>query len=517
MDNIKTNGSEIVIGGRKQNRFAAALDRFFKISERGSTIGREIGAGISVFLVSVCVLLMETRIIGEATGADNAAYCGIYLAATLVSFIGTLLIGLVARLPLIQTSSLGLSTAFIAYLGADNGLTYQNLLAISFIAAIIYVLLVSTPVVKKFIHNALPAPVRKALPVGVGLYVIFFALADSGLVSVTQDGVFTLVGAGSAGDGSAMYLLGVIAMAVTTLACFIFYKMKNKVSTPVMFGLFVGLIVFYVAALITGFSLVFSVNRAYIAAGAENMYTIAAGFSGLDIGSVFTSGFDFSSYTGNVGQLVVYGILTFFLMSMYESEAGVGAIYLATDTEGDFKTLNRALMCNAVTNIIAPIFGSMPVTVGKQSAVAAHDGGRTGLSSVITSVGFILAMFTWALFALLATYTATVSEYGHATSNSYAEYAQAVFAIVDGVMIFVGIMMMKGIGGIDGGRLEELVPFAATAAGIAFTQNIVYGVAAGMILWCIIKLFSFKLEEIKGIGLPSASLTAVLIVVLCLI
>ncbi len=145
------------------------------------------------------------------------------------------------------------------------------------------------------------------------------------------------------------------------------------------------------------------------------------------------------------------------------------------------------------------------------------DGGRTGLSSVVASIGFIAAMFTWAFFALMATYTATVSDYGHATSNSYAEYALAVFAIADGVMLFVGIMMMKGMGGIDAGRLDEIIPFAATVAGIALTQNIVYGVAAGMILWVVLKLFSFKLEEIKSIGVPSASLTAVLIAVLCLI
>lgn len=515
MENINTGGT--VAAERKRNPVAAALDKFFKISERGSTIGREIGAGISVFLVSVCVLLMQTRMIGEATNADNAAYCGIYMAATIVSFIGTLAVGLIARLPLMQTSSLGLSSAFIAYLGAGNGLTYQNLLAISFISAILYAALVSVPVVKKFLHNALPAPVRKALPVGIGLYVIFFALTDSGFLSVSEDGVFTLLSAGSAGDGSAMYLLGVVAMIVTVLACFIFYKLRNKISTPVMFGLFVGIMVFYVAALITGFSLVFSVNRAYIAVGAENMYTIAAGFSGLDIGSVFTEGFNFSAYTGNIGKLFVYGLLTFFLMSMYESEASIAAVGLAADSEVEFKTLNRALICNAATNVIAPIFGAMPVTIGKQSAVAAHDGGRTGLSSVVTSIGFIIVMFTWALFALMATYTATVSEYGHATSNSYAEYAQAVFAIADGVMIFVGIMMMKGMGGIDGGKLDEIIPFAATVAGIALTQNIVYGVAAGVILWVIFKLFSFKLDEIKSIGVPSASLTAVLVVVLCLI
>lgn len=510
------NVNEIVVEQKKRNPVAAALDKFFRISERGSTIGKEISAGISVFLVSVCVLLMQTRIIGQATNADNAGYTGIYLAATLISFIGTLVIGLVARLPLIQTSSLGLSTAFISYIGANNGLTYQNLLAISFISAILYTVLVSVPQIRKYVLQALPEPIRKALPVGLGLYVIFQALMDGAAINVTTDGVFTLVNPSEAGGGVVVYGLGIVTMFVTALVCFIFYKLKNRISTPVMFGLFVGIMFFYVGSLIVGFNFVFSVNRAYIALGAENMYTISAGFKGLEFGSVFTKGFDFSGYTGNVGQLFVYGILTYFLMSMYESTANVDAVSLANDVETDDKDLGLALICNAATNVAAPIVGAMPVTVAKQSSVAAHDGGKTGLSSVVASIGYILAMFTWILFALLATYTATVSDYGHATSNSYAEYAQATFAIVDGVMLFVGLMMMKGITKVDYKKIDEFIPFVATIAGIAFTQNIVFGVAAGVILWVVFKLLSFKLDEIKTISIPNAVLAVLLVLVLFL-
>ena len=100
---------------------------------------REVVAGISVFLISVCVLLMNTRIICETLGSDRAGYAGAYLAATIVSFVGTMLLGFVCNLPLVQVSSLGLSTAFISLLGAQNGLTYYNLLAVFFVGAIVYV------------------------------------------------------------------------------------------------------------------------------------------------------------------------------------------------------------------------------------------------------------------------------------------------------------------------------------------------------------------------------------------
>lgn len=500
----------------KPKGLAAILNKFFKFAERGGTMKGEICAGISVFLVSICVLLMNTRIIGEAVGADNAGYCGIYMAAAIVSFIGSLAIGLVARLPLIQTTSLGLTTTFISLMGAGNGLTYQNLLAISFIGSIIYALLVSLPVVKNFVQKALPEPIRKALPVGMGLYIVFFALKDCGIVSVNASGVFTLM---SISDlTNKMAVMGAVAAVVAAIACFALYRLKKYVSAPVLYGLIIGIIVFYVGGLIVGFSLIFSVNRAYIAVGAENMFTIAAGFNGLEFGSVFTKGFDFSAYKGNVGQLFVYAMLAVCFMSMYETDANTHAVALYNDTMSlDEKSMGKVFMVNSATNVIAPIFGSMPVTVAKQSSIAAHDGGKSGLTSVVASIGYLVAMFTWIFFALLASYTAVVSDYGHATSNSYAEYAQATFAVIDGIMIFVGIMMMKGISGIDYKDMSELIPFIGTIAIFVCTQNIVYGVAAGLILFVIAKLLTFDVKEIKSIGIPTSVLTVIMILILALI
>lgn len=494
---------------------AKILNKFFHFKERGGTMKGEIVAGISVFLVSVAILLMNTRIVAGTIGADNAGYCGIYLAATIIAFLGTLAIGFVANLPLVQISSLGLSTAFISLVGAGNGLTYQNLLAISFIAAILYTVLVSVPVVKKYVTEALPKPVRKALPVGMGLFIIFYAIKEMGIINVSE-GTFPFVGVSGAGNGNLMYVVGALAAVLAIVAAFVFIKIKKHVSTPVFYATLVGFMAFYLVALVKCFSLVFSVDRAYIAIGAENMYTISAGFAGLDFGSVFTKGFDFSAYTGNVGQLWVYGILTFMFMGMYESEASVGAVALYNDSV-DMNNTGRALLVNAATNVIAPIFGALPVTVGKSSVAASVDNGKSGLVSVVASIGFLLAMFTWVFFAFMATYTQVVTDYGHSTSNSFAEYTQAVFAVTDGIMLVLGVLMLKGLDGIDFKNIDELLPFAATVIGIAFMQNIVYGVAFGVIAYVLVKVCSFNKETIKSIGIPTAVLTAIMIVVLCLI
>ena len=123
---------------------------------------------------------------------------------------------------------------------------------------------------------------------------------------------------------------------------------------------------------------------------------------------------------------------------------------------------------------------------------------------------------TWAFFALFATYTAKVSEYGHATSNSFAEYAQAGFVVSGMLMLVVGLFMLRGVKNCNCNDITEFVPFVATAALVAFTQNVVVGVAIGMISYAVLKLLTFKKQEIKNIGLPTAIVSLLLLVTLIL-
>lgn len=486
---------------------AKILNRFFKFKERGSTMKREVLGGLSVFLISVCVLLMNTRIVCETLGSNGSGYAGIYLAATIVSFIGTMLVGLVCNLPLVQVSSLGLSTAFVSMLGAQNGLTYYNLLAVSFVGAIVYTAIMAIPASKKFVMNALPDPVRKAIPVGMGLYIISYALKTSGIINMELSGAVSVI------DFSALSSLAIVAFVAavaTVVAIFVFKKLNF--AHPYLYGFLSGLLLFYLIGVVASFNTLFSVNRAYIALGAENMYSIVFGFSGIEWGAVFTKGFDFSAYMGNVVTLFIGGALTFLFIGMYEAESAMESVELGGVSCASGR--GKALLLNAVVNVAAPLIGSTPISIGKQSAIASEDGARTGLSSVVCGIGYALAMFTWAFFALFATYTAVVSEYGHATSNSFAEYAQAGFMISSFAMLVLGTFMLRGVKNCNCENLTEFIPFVATVALTAFTQNIVIGVAIGVMSYIVLKLFSFKKQEIIGIGLPTGILALCLLVTL---
>lgn len=511
---IVSNSEEVAVEQEQAQTYepkglAKGLNKFFKFKERGSTMKREVVAGISVFLISVCVLLMNTRIICETLGSDRAGYAGTYLAATIVSFVGTMLLGFVCNLPLVQVSSLGLSTAFVSLLGAQNGLTYYNLLAVSFVGAIVYVVVMAIPASRKFVLAALPEPVRKALPVGTGLYMISYALKTCGVITVGSNGAVSVV------DWSSLSALATVALVAATIGVIVVIVCKRfNLAHPYMYGFLTGLLLFYLLGVVAAFNALFCVDRAYLAAGAENLYTFGFGLTGIEWGAVFTKGFDFSAYNGSVATLFIGGALTYLFMGMYESESAVGAVELS-DVDCSLGR-GKALLVNAAVNVFAPVVGSAPVSIGKQSSVAAEEGAKTGLASVVCGIGYALASLTWAFFALFATYTAKVSEYGHVTSNSFAEYAQAGFVVSGMLMLVVGLFMLRGVKNCNCNDITEFVPFVATAALVAFTQNVVVGVAIGMISYAVLKLLTFKKQEIKNIGFPTAIASLLLLVTLIL-
>jgi len=496
--------------------FAKVLNRFFHFAEKGGTMKGEIVAGISIFLVSITILFMNMRVIGSSLSLAREGYVGVYLAAVITSFVGTLLLGLFAGLPLVMTSSLSLTNSFIAMIGINAGLTYQNLLAITFLSSIISVVISLVPVVRTFVYKMVPAPVRKALPVGIGLFMVGYGLNDIGIIGGT--GLLNVNNISVYGDKNSAYMVGAIAAIIVVLAAIVFIRIKEWTKAPILLAFGLGFVIFYIVSLVVGFSAVFSVNRAYIMVGAENMYTISLGFSSLDFGSVFTKGFDFSACGGNAWKVVILGILTGVIMPLAEGDANTQRASLYnTGLVVDEKNVTRVWACTGIANVFGSIFGALPVSVSKASDAGAHDGGKSGLTSVVASLGFLLSMFIWVCFALMATYTYTVSDYGHATSNSFAEYARAIFAINDAALIVLGLFSLKGIGAIDVKKLEELIPFALTALVTAFASNIVYGVAAGTIAYVLIKAFSFKVDEIKGVGIPTYSMAALSLVTMLLI
>jgi|GEM_PF-363389 len=509
-----------VIKVKKNSKVSMALDKYFHFSDRGSTLSREVKAGLSVFFISVCALFMNIQIVAEGF-SDNVPYSGLYLGATIVAFAGTLLLGIVCNLPLVQTASLSMSTVMISTLGAESGLTYANLLAVTFIAALVYLVVMIIPALRKFVFHLIPNSVRTALPVAMGFYIAFIALGKMGIIdglSLASISDEALGGATIAPYMRLCVIAGLIGFAL------VLFNKKRKSETPVFSGFLTGTLIFFLIAAVVGgiaFTYVYTQNRIWVGINPDplgEMYTIGRGLKELQLGTLFTEGFDFTAFTnagGNVIWLFVHSILMFLFLGMYESEASVqgadlnGAILKEDEYE---ETAGKFLTVNAITNVLAPIVGAAPVSVGKQSAVAAADGGKTGLSSIVCAAGYLISMFTWLSFVIFATYTKSVPEYGHA-GFVFPNVIYATFQIADAVMLVMGLMMINGFRKLKNMEFGETVPFAATIVMTVFTQNIAYGVAAGVIVSVFLTLVSFKKEEIKSIKIPQY-IKAVLAVVL---
>lgn len=506
---------------KKENKVSVLLDRFFHIKERNSTIKSEIISGIGMSFITMCFFVVNCKILGNAF---SITYYSAYLISTMIAFIGTLLLAIFCNVPFTQTSGLTISTMMVYTVSANTGLTYANLLAINFVAALIYVALILSPV-RKHLIRAIPASVRKALPVALGAIIMIISLNQSGILDIDGNDVFKVFSLSSWNEFSTLsgkqYMAGFVAAIIAVI---LFFVLKFRGSKhPSIVSFLISTIAFFLIALLSDSSgTVYALNRLWFV-GSEDAYSISRAIQETQWFQVFISGWDFSAYIeagGNVFFVFVKVFLLFFCMSIFESDGMVQAADLTGNgfLGDDEKTLTRVLQFNAIVCVISPILGGGPVSVGKTSAISTSDGGRTGLSSLVCSIGFLICSFTWLFFCLFATWTDSTVEwyYGH-YGQCVEYYVTAQFAIAFAVTFAVGFTMLKGVEACNFRAPVDEVAFAATVAGAVFSMNVVTGVAFGTIAWVAFKLLTFKLTEIKKIGIPMAVSMVILLFYLILV
>jgi len=504
---MQNPSNTIVIPEKKQSGVSRALDKVFHFTQRDSSMGSELGAGMGAFFISVCALIMNTQIIGGAYGS----YAGSYLAVTLIAFLGTILLGVVCNLPLVQSANMGLSAVLISMMGTDTGLTYANLMAVTFVAAVIYLAVVLTPA-KKVLVDALPDSVKKALPVAVGLYVALTALRNTGLIAA--DG--SLTHASQLGTLDTYYFWLMIAAVFLFILLKAFRRRKAATAT---FGILIGLmwvggIVFFMDQFIggqTAATVVYHRLNLVVATDGASPYNIVAGIQSLHVGELFTQGFDFSAYTGSVPLLVVQGVFTFLLLGLYTNLGNTRATAAAGEYDGEEyagQGLNKALVVGAALNVAAPILGASPTSIGAQSAVASGDKGKTGLASLTAAVGYLIAIFSWIFILFFATGTNGVGMWIEETETKLAAYVQDTFVFADLIMVLVGCSMLKGLKHVDTAKPAEFIPFAAAVAVTALMGNIALGVALGCVAYVICKAAGRERRELNA---PSIVLAVVML------
>lgn len=533
---------------RGPSGFSLLLNRYFHHLDRGGSLGGEIVAGLAMFFLSVCVIFMNMQLVGgvinggvELVNAPDSTvniaaasvYTQLYAGAILVSILGSLLMGLVARLPFTQVSTMGFASSLLCLVGTQSGMTWENLLFINLVAGVLYAVLCAVPALRQWIIDAIPVPVRKTLPAALGLMTAYYALQMTGLVTTATFNFgtsqkITLVNGLAVTDLRTLALCGIIGAAVA-MGLFVLLKLLRR-KHLVILPLLGGTVAFALASLLLGGTdtsnteSFINFGRVWLVAGSQASQITPFGDSYLtysmdaigtvfgNMGGVFTKGMDFSAYTGNSLILVISGVLCYVFAGLFSVQ---GAVLASEDRLKDPQVdLNKAMLCNALTNVAAPLFGVAGVTPGVSSVAAVKDNAKSGIASIVACIGFVISLFVMAFPALFATET-----YGVPSMNTWNYFAYGnggivyliqgvVFTVVDAVLICVGISMAAALKDLEWKNITQSIPAVITLVVSILTANLLAGVACGTVLYLLLSLG----KDRKPLSVPMV-ITAVLMVV----
>lgn len=453
------------------------MEKFFHLKEHGTDVKTEVVAGLTTFMAMAYILMVNANMFSNPTG-DGAilgvSYGAIYIATALSAVIGTVLVGLMANLPLAMASGMGLNAFFVYTVCLGLGLTYANALVFVLLDGIIFTVLSVTGLLSK-IFDAIPAPVRIAIPAGIGLYIAFIGLQDAGIIIANDATKVTLASfnifSGTATWASIMPMLvtffGLLTIAILS---------KRGVRGSVVWGILGSTIAYYILGFtIPGFYDGFFANMSF------NPFTAFSAFGAEAVGKVFTEGFDFSAYIAahGVGNFIITLITTSLAFCMVDMFDTLGTLYGACargdmlTKDGNVPNMNKAMLSDAIATCTGAALGTSTVTTFLESAAGVGEGGRTGLTSMVTGGLFFIAMFFSPVAQLIPTYATAAA------------------------LIYVGVLMMNCVRDVDWTKSEDAVPAFLTVALMSFAYNISYGIGIGVISYTVIAIFTRRAKEIR--------------------
>ena len=452
------------------------MEKFFKLKEHGTTVKTEFFAGLTTFMAMAYILMVNAGMFadpfGDGTQALGVSYGAIYIATAISAIFGTVLIGLLANLPLAQASGMGLNAYFVYTVCVGFGFTYANALVFVLTDGIVFLLLTATGLRTK-IFNAIPDAVRIAIPAGIGLFIAFIGMQNCGLVVADSSTAVALASMNLLSENVSWATLMPLLITIFSLIAIAVLSYKG-VRGAVLWGILGGAVVYYLLGLtIPGFFDNISLQSNPLAAFAD--------FGNLSIGKVFTEGFDFSGYlaTHDSASLVLVFITTSLAFCMVDMFDTVGTLYGACargnmlTKEGKVPNMEKAMFADAAATTVGAICGTSTVTTFVESSAGVAEGGRTGLSSMFTALFFFIAMVLSPVASLIPTYATAAA------------------------LIYVGVLMMNCVKNIDWLKIDVAVPAFLTISMMVFTYNISFGIAFGLISYVFIKLFSGEVKEVR--------------------
>jgi len=422
------------------------LESLFKLSERRTDVRTEVIAGLTTFLTAAYIVFVNPNILSN-TGMDKGA---LITVTCLVAGLSSILMGIWANAPIMMAPGMGLNAFFAFALVLGQGVPWQQALGVVFVSGVIFLILTFLGIREKIV-KAIPFSLRIATSVGIGLFIAFIGMQGLGLI-VRNDAV--LVGLGAMSKTVLLGLAGLLLIIILEI---------RKVKGSILIGI--------LATALVGMIFKLSPFPAGIMDMPPSMAPIA--FK-LDI-------------MGALKISLWANIFSFMFVDLFDSLGTLLAVCreAGLEKDGDIQDLPRMLSADALATVFGSVLGTSTTTSYIESASGVAEGGRTGMTAVITGLLFLLsAFFTPVIGAVQA-------------------YATAPALIV------VGIFMMRGIGQINFYDFEEGVPAFLTLILMPLTYSIAQGLVFGFISFALIKVLIGKARELDPI--------LMVIAVLCLV
>lgn len=485
----------------------AWLEKTFKLGENNTNVKTEAIAGVTTFMAMVYILFVNAGMFADLGGApgqptSGELYNAVYIATAISAVIGTVLIGLLAKLPLAQASGMGLNAFFVYTVcgfGMSNGMTYANGLLFILLDGIIFLLLTVTGLRNK-IFKAIPESVKVAIPAGIGLFIAFIGLQNAGIVVLDPATKVTMVSMNLLGGAKLSTVFTVFATFAGVLA--IVVLQKKEVKGAILWGILGTTVLYYVVAALGALLGSVTFTEMFKGITIQNPFAAFGDFFEHGFFTVFTKGFDFSMYMdkgNNVFNLILNlltGAFAFCMVDMFDT---LGTLFGACsrgnllDENGDIPNVEKAMLADAIATCTGALCGTSTVTTFVESSAGIAVGGKTGLTSMVTAVCFFVAMFFSPLGSLIPTC---------ATSAA---------------LIYVGVLMMNCVSKVDWLNVETAVPAFATIAITVMTYSISYGIGLGLVADVAIRLCLGKLFKENKEGDLVTVIVAVLFLLMFLL
>ncbi len=452
------------------------LDSFFKISERGSTVGREVRGGFVTFFTMAYIVALNPLIIGLAKdgdgkfigGGDAPNLAAVAAMTALIAGIMTILMGVLGNYPLALATGLGLNT-FVA-VGIASKMTWADAMGLIVIEGLIITILVLTGF-RTAVFKAVPAQLKIAISVGIGLFIALIGLVDAGFVRRTSSGPVPV----TLGDGGTLVGWPIIVFA---LGLFLMIAlMVKKVKGALLIGIASATVVAVIVE--KAFKIGPNFNGATGAVNPKgwglNVPSIPSKIVGTPNFGLFGHFNLFGSFSRVSAITAILFIFTLLLSDFFDTVGTVTAIGHEAgliDTDGNIPNNDRILLVDSLAAVAGGAGSISSNTSYIESASGVGEGARTGLASVVTGVLFLLTTFLAPLVAVIPYEAATPA------------------------LVIVGFLMMTQVKNVDWDDYGIAIPAFLTIVLMPFTYSISVGIGAGFVSYVVIRVVQGRRKEI---------------------